>query len=85
VLDGKMIFPVIGQALVECTVLMCNVLRIASPDGFRLVELLIRRLLFLDLLCLLLLGLVVLIIDFFDLGLLTVLGFFLSLVVLDFL
>lgn len=81
-----MIFPVIGQALVECTVLVvCNVLRIASPDGFRLVELLIRRLLFLDLLCLLLLGLAVLIIDFFDLGLLAVLGFFLSLVVLDFL
>ena len=81
-----MIFPIIGQALVECTVLVvCNVLRIASPDGFRLVELLIRRLLFLDLLCLLLLGLVVLIIDFFDLGLLALLRFFLSLVVLDFL
>jgi hypothetical protein len=34
VLDGKMVFPVVGQALVEHAILLgCDVTRIASPDG----------------------------------------------------
>jgi len=58
VLDGKVVLPVVGQALVECTVLVvCNVLRVTSPDGFRLVELLVGRLLLFDLLLFFSLGL----------------------------
>jgi hypothetical protein len=68
VLDGKMVLPVVGQALVECTVLvMCDVLRVTSPDGFRLVELLVGSLLLFNLLHLLLLGLVILVLDLLDL------------------
>jgi hypothetical protein len=49
VLDSKMVFPVVGQALVEGAVLFWSDVRwIASPDGFRLVELLLGGL-YLDL------------------------------------
>jgi hypothetical protein len=88
VLDGKVVLPVVGQALVECTVLVvCDILRVTSPDGFRLVELLVGRLLLFDLLRLLLLGLVILVLDLLDLRLLALFGWLLSLslIVLDFL
>lgn len=69
-----MVFPVVSQTLVEGGILLrLDVLRVASPDGFRFVELLVRRLRLLDLLGLLVLGLVVLIIDFLDLGLVLIL------------
>ena len=74
-----MVLPVVGQTLVErCVLISSDVGGVASPDGFRLVELLIRDLLLLDLLGLLLLGLV-LVLDFLDLRLvlLLVLGNFL--------
>ncbi len=79
VLDGKMIFPVVGQALVESAVFLGgDVLRITSPDRLGLVQLLVGNLLLLDRFLLLFLTLLVLI-DFLDLGLLrlfTVLDFF---------
>jgi hypothetical protein len=35
-----MVFPVVGQALVECAVLLgCDITGIESPDGFHLVDL----------------------------------------------
>ena len=44
-LDGKMVFPVVGQALVEHAILLgCDVTRIASPDGIHLVEFLTQGL-----------------------------------------
>lgn len=50
VLDSKMVFPVVRQALVELAVLFCSDIRwITSPDGFRLVELLLGGLNLLDL------------------------------------
>ena len=79
VLDSEVVLPVVGQALVERGILLLgDVLRVARPDRLRLVELLGRDLLLLDLLGLLLLGLV-LVLDFLDLGLvlLLVLGNFL--------
>ena len=82
-----MVFPVVGQTLVERAVLLgCDVAGITSPDGLRLVEFLVRGLLLLDLLRLLLLGLVVFVFDLLDLGLLTLLGCLsLSLIVFNFL
>ena len=81
-----MVFPVIRQTLVESTIFFpCDVLRITSPDRLSLVELLVRRLLLLNLLGLLLLGLVVLVVDLLDLGLLTLLDFLLSALILNFL
>ena len=76
-----MVLPVVGQALVEGTVLVLSDLSgVASPDWLRLVELLVLNGLLLDLLGLLLLLLVL--IDLLDLGLLlVVLDFFL--IVLD--
>ena len=45
-----MVFPVVRQALVELAVLFCSDIRwITSPDGFRLVELLLGGLYLLDL------------------------------------
>lgn len=65
-----MVLPVVGQALVERTVLLNGDLGgVTSPDGLGLVELFIGGLGLLDLLGLLLLGLVLLIIDLLDLGL----------------
>ena len=72
-LDGEVILPVVGQALVERRILLLgDVLRVARPDRLRLVELLGRDLLLLDLLGLLLLGLV-LVLDLLDLGVFLVL------------
>lgn len=65
-----MVFPVIRQALVERRVLFGgDIAGVTRPDGFCLVELLIGGLNLLDLLCLLVLGLVVLVIDLLDLRL----------------
>lgn len=84
-LDGEVVFPVVGQALVECAVLLrCDILRVTRPDGFGLVEFFVRGLLLLNLLGLLLLGLVVFVLDLLDLGLFALLGSF-SLLVLNFL
>ena len=67
VLDGEVILPVVGQALVESGVLVSgNVLRVARPDGLRFVEFLVLDSLLLDRLGLLLL--VLLIVDLLDLG-----------------
>jgi hypothetical protein len=83
VLDSEVVFPVVGQALVEGAVLLRgDIRRIARPDGLRLVELLVRRLLLLDLLLLLVLGLVLVVLDLFDLRLLALLDDLL-LVILD--
>jgi hypothetical protein len=70
-----MVFPIVGQALVEGTVFLgSDVLRVTSPDGLGLVELLVLDGLLLDLLGLL--GLFfLLIIDLLDFGL--ILGVFL--------
>jgi hypothetical protein len=80
VLDGKMVFPVVGQALVERAVFFGSDVRgVSSPDGLGLVELLVRRFSLLDFLCLLLLLLFVLV-NLLDLGIISVL---LLLVVFD--
>merc|ERR1712072_1208030 len=55
VLDGQVVLPVIGERLVEGTVLLlADVLRVTCPDGLGLVELLFLNLALLDLLGLLL-------------------------------
>jgi len=73
VLDGKMVFPVVGQALVERTVFFwSDVGGVSGPDGLGLVELLVRRFSLLDFLRLLLLLLFVLV-NLLDLGILSVL------------
>jgi hypothetical protein len=84
VLNGKVIFPVVRQALVKGTVLLrSDVGRVASPDGLGLVEFFVGDLLLLDFLRLLLFLLFVFI-DFFDLGLLAIIFLrFLLLVVFD--
>ena len=80
VLDGKMILPIVGQALVERAVLLGrDILWIASPERLRLIELLIFSLNLFDLLRLLLLRLVV--VDLLDLGF----SLLLSLLILNFL
>ena len=80
VLDSEMVFPIVGQALVEGAILFRgDVLRVARPKRLGLVELLVGNGLLLDGL-LLLLGLVVVVFDFLDLGLIFAfifLGFFL--------
>ena len=74
-LDGEIVFPVVGQALVESSVLLSgDVWRVTSPDGLGLVELVVDSLGLLDLLFLLLF-LFILILDFLDLRLLTRLDF----------
>jgi len=80
VLDGKMFFPVVGQALVECAILVgSDILRVPRPNGLGLVELFVLGGNLLNLLHLL--GLV-LIVNLLNLGLVLVfLGLFL--VVLD--
>jgi hypothetical protein len=71
VLDGEMVLPVIGQALVESTVLLGgDVLGITSPNGLGLVELLVGDLLLFDRLLLLLLLALLVFINLLDLGLL---------------
>ena len=72
VLDGEVVLPIVGQALVERSVLLLGDLRgVARPDGLRLVELLVLNGLLLDLLGLLLL--LFILVNFFDLRLLAVL------------
>ena len=68
-----MVFPVVGQALVEGGVLLLgDVGGVTSPDGLGLVKLLVNDSLLLDL-GLLLLLLLFLLIDLLDLGLLALL------------
>jgi hypothetical protein len=56
-----MVFPIIRERFVECTVLLLgDIRRIARPNRLRLVELLVRLLDFLDFLCLFLLLLFIL-------------------------
>lgn len=77
-LDSEVVLPVVRKRLVERTVFLSgDILRIARPDGFRLVELLIDNFLLLDLLRLLVLGLVFLVIDLLNLGLFLLLFLFL--------
>ena len=73
-LDGEVILPIVGQALVERAVLFsCDILRVTRPYGLSLVELFIRGLLLFDLLGLLLLRLTVFVFDLLDLGIFTLL------------
>ena len=76
-LDSQVVFPIVGQALVEGRVLLwSDITGVASPERLGLVELLVLNSLLLDLLGLLLLLLVL--VDLLDLGLLlVVLDFFL--------
>ena len=65
-----MVLPVVGQALVEGTVLLlCDVGRVASPERFRLVELLVLNRRLFDLLGLFLF-LLLFLVYLLDLGLL---------------
>ena len=74
-LDGKVILPIVGQALVERAVLLRrNILRVTCPYGLSLVELFVRSLLLFDLLGLLLLRLIVLIFDLLYFGIFAFLG-----------
>lgn len=53
-LDGKMILPVVGQTLVELTILfVSNVIRVTSPQGFGLIKLFLIYILLLNFLFLL--------------------------------
>jgi hypothetical protein len=80
-----MVLPVVGQRLVERTVLLLgDIAGVASPDGLGLVELLVDNLLLLDLLGLLLV-LILVLIDLFDLGLFAVFVILDLLVILNFL
>jgi hypothetical protein len=84
-----MVFPVVRQALVECSVLFRFDIRgVSRPDRFRLVQLFVFRLLLLYLFHLLVLGFLILVLDLLDLrpvALLLGIGFLLSLFILDFL
>jgi len=82
-LDGKVLLPIIGQALVKGSILFGgDILRIPRPDRLGRVELLVFNGDFLDLLRLLWLFLIV---DLLDLGLLFILLFDLFFVVFYFL
>ena len=79
-----MIFPVIGQALVEGSVFLSgNVTGITRPNRLGLVELFFRDFLLLDLLGLLLFGLVFLIFNFLDLGFIFLVLYLLFLVIFN--
>ena len=81
VLNSEVVFPVIRKRLVERGIFLSgNILRVARPDGLRLVELLIDDFLLLDFLRLLVLGLVFLVVDLLDLGLFLLLLCFLFVV-----
>ena len=83
VLDGEVIFPIVGQALVEGGIIFLgDVVGIASLDGLGLVEFLVGRLLLLDFLGLLLLFFL-LFVDLLNLGLLLIGLHLLFLVILD--
>lgn len=78
VLDSEVVLPVVGKRLIERTIFLGgDVLRVARPDGLRLVKLLVDNFLLLDLLRLLVLGLVFLVLDLLDLGLFLILFHFL--------
>ena len=82
-LDGKVLLPIIGQALVKGPILFGgDVLRVPRPDRLGLVELLVFNGNFLDLLRLLWL---LLIVDLLDLGLFFIILFNLFFVVFYFL
>ena len=71
-LDSKMLFPIVGKALVERGVLLwSDFTGVASPERLGLVELLVLNGLLLDLLGLLLL--LFILVNFFDLRFLAVL------------
>jgi len=73
-----MVFPVIGQALVERSIFLgSNIAWVASPDRLRFIKLLVLNGLLLDLLSLLLISVLV---DLFNLGVLLVLLLFLFVV-----
>jgi len=85
VLDSKMVFPIVGQALVEGAILFCSDVRwVTSPDGFRLVELLLGGLYLLDLFGFLLF-LLLFVVDLLNLGLLFSIFLFLFLLIFYFL
>merc|ERR1712133_25265 len=97
VFDGKMVFPVVGQALVEIAILLLgNVVGVTGPDRLRLVQFLVFDVFGLNLLRLFLILLVLVIFvfvvfDFLDLGLfffafflLFLLRFFFGLFILHF-
>ena len=72
VLDSQVVFPIVGQALIEGRVLLgSDITRVASPERLGLVQLLVLNGLLLDLLGLLLL--LFILVNFFDLRLLAVL------------
>merc|ERR1719474_288082 len=82
VLAGEMIFPVVGETLVEVAVfLLGDIVGVPSPDRFRLVQLLVLVELFLDLFGLLGLGfgLLLILFDLLDLGFVLFRGFVLLL------
>ena len=82
-LNGKMLLPIVGQALVKGTILIGrDVLRVPRPDRLGFVELLVLDSDFLDLLRFLWLLLVV---DLLDLGLLFIILFDLFFVVVFYL
>ena len=67
--DSEVVFPIVRQALVECTILfLSNVVGVTRPDGLGLVQLLVGGLQLLNLLGLLLL-LLIFVLDLLDLGL----------------
>ena len=75
VLDGKMLLPVVGQALVERAILLGrNILGISRPEGLGLVKLLVFGLNFLDLLRLFLFRLIIF--DLLDFRFALLLGLF---------
>lgn len=82
VLDSEVVLPVVGERLVEGTVLLLgDVGGVTSPERLGLVELLVLDSLLLDLLGLLLLLLIL--VDFLDLGLVLLIGLSLDFVILD--
>ena len=85
--DGKVVFPIVGQALVEGAVLFWGDVRwVTSPDRFRLVKLFLGGLYLLDLFGFLLFLLLVFV-DLLNLGFLfsVILFLFLILVIFYFL
>mmetsp|Transcript_18778 Transcript_18778/g.45119 ORF Transcript_18778/g.45119 Transcript_18778/m.45119 type:complete len:417 (+) Transcript_18778:755-2005(+) len=82
VLDGRMLLPVIGYGLVEGGILVLgNIVRLAHPDGFHVVEVLPLVTDLLNFLGLLLLLGLLFIINFLNLGLVIISGFIIIIVV----
>merc|ERR1712176_1753006 len=73
VLDGGVLLPVVGDGLVERSVLILgDVIRLAHPDGLHVVEVVPLMADLLDLLGLLFLLLLLVLVDLLDLGLVVV-------------